>query len=467
MDVTGVPSKDRPGQERAAGALWQAAPCPVVVADAGGRVLELNEAAARLFPRAEPGASLGAMMPGWLAEAHRTAAASGAEGEPVWGRVGERSFDALPTRTPDGDTAWWLVEDTDRRQAEIALSRERGRTALLADESYAMLSALTVDRCLEVTARLAAEHLADAVVILPAASRQRLPAVFALRGGTVHRRTVPDDSAEVPGLTEALQGFPPTSSRWIDPGGLPSWAVPEEFDGPVGAVVVTPLPGHGIPEGALILLRRGDESGFSRNDEVFARLFAARAGAALSAARAYAERTEVMTILTREMLPPQLHRVHRVDIAGGYRASVRSELIGGDFYDVHPGEDEGAESLVILGDVCGKGLEAAVTTFKIRNMLRALLPVAGDHYRLLSLLNAALLTTESTRFATLVLASAVRDGDRVRLRLTSAGHPPPLIVRSGGVVEEAPTRGSLIGAMTDVHATTVRVDLGPGETCVL
>ncbi|MCO5971056.1 PP2C family protein-serine/threonine phosphatase [Actinoallomurus soli] len=437
------------------------------MADTDGLVVELNEAAACLFPRAEPGATLAATTPRWLAEANRTAEGLGTEGEPAWGRVGRRSFEAYPSRTPDGNVVWWLVEDTARRLAEIQLSTERGRTALLADESNALLSTLDIDRCMEVAVRLAAEHLADAAVLMPPVLDRRLPAAFAVRGGEVYRRTVPADPADMAGLSEALQGFPPVPSRWIDPGRLPSWAVPEGFGGPVGAVVVTPLPGHGIAEGALILLRRGDGPGFSRNEEVFARLFAARAGAALSAARAYTERAEIKTILTRELLPPQLHRVHGVDIAGGYRASLRGELVGGDFYDVHPGEDEDAESLVVLGDVCGKGLEAAITTFKIRITLRALLPMAADHLRTLSLLNKALLTTEWGRFATLVLASAVRAGDRVRLRLTSAGHPPPLIVRRDGVVEEAATRGSLIGAVSDVHATTAGVELAPGETCVL
>ncbi|MGI5230840.1 PP2C family protein-serine/threonine phosphatase [Actinoallomurus sp. CA-142502] len=456
---------DRRSPERVTAARWSDAPYPVVMAAADGRVVELNEAAARLFPRAEPGTSLAATTAGWLAEAHR--AVDGHHPEPVRGEAGERGFEAHPTPSPDGHVIWWLVDDTDRRSAETELATERERTALLAEASNALLSTLNIGRCMEVAVRLAAEHLADAAVLIAPAVGTRLPAAFTIRGADVSRRTVQADAAEVPGLSEALQGFPPIPSRWIDPAELPSWAVPEGFDGPVGAVAVTPLPGHGIPAGALILLRRSDRPSFSENEEVFARLFAARAGAALSAARMYAEQAGVTTILMRELLPPRLHHVHGVDFAGGYRASVRSELVGGDFYDVHPGGDEAVESLAVLGDVCGKGLEAAVTTGKIRTTLQALLPMAGDHMRMLSLLNGALLHTESSRFATLVLASAIRAGGSVRLRLTSAGHPPPLIVRSGGGVEEAATRGCLIGVFSDIDATTAEVELAPGETCVL
>lgn len=156
-----------------------------------------------------------------------------------------------------------------------------------------------------------------------------------------------------------------------------------------------------------------------------------------------------------------------MDFAGGYRPSADHERVGGDFYDVHPAAVEGEASLVTLGDVCGKGLEAAVLTGKIRNTLHALLPMADDHQRMISLLNTALLNSHTTRFATLVLASAVRKGSTVSLRLTSAGHPSPLILRSDGTVEEADTRGTLVGAIPDAVARTTGLTLAPGESCVL
>src|SRR5690606_29944090 len=137
-----------------------------------------------------------------------------------------------------------------------------------------------------------------------------------------------------------------------------------------------------------------------------------------------------------------------VDYAGHYRAASDHERIGGDFYDVHPGGDASQETFVVLGDVAGKGLDAAVLTGKIRNTLHALLPLASGHEQVLTLLNGALLTSHHTRFATLVLACVRHEEDgRVRLRLTSAGHMPPLIVRADGRVEEADTQGSLVGAL--------------------
>ncbi len=106
-------------------------------------------------------------------------------------------------------------------------------------------------------------------------------------------------------------------------------------------------------------------------------------------------------------------------------------------------------------------------TGKIRNTVQALLPMADDHARLLRLLNNALLGSGSIRFATLVLASTHREDRDVVLRVTAAGHPPPLIVRRDGTVEEADTAGTLIGALPAIESRSAEVRLAPGETCLL
>ncbi|MFE9251406.1 PP2C family protein-serine/threonine phosphatase [Streptomyces sp. NPDC007088] len=452
-----------------AGPEWESAPCPVLVLDPAGAVSAVNSAASSLLPGAAPGRAVRDVAPSWLTEAHdgldpRQATA----GDPAVasGTIGERSFQARPVRRGQ-DVVWWLMEETGRRSAEEALAQERERAAFLSQASTALLSSLNAERCVEVTATLAARHLGDAAVFVSPPAGHRLPLALAGGDGSFTTRAVEADPAEVPGLAEALQGFPPVPSRWIDPAAVPDWIVPEGFEGPLGSVMVTPLPGHGVPAGALIVLRRCGRSSFTATEEVFAQLFAARAGAAISAARLYAEQAGITRTLMRELLPPALHRIDGVEFAGGYRPSGQSERVGGDFYDVHPATEDGEEAMAVLGDVCGKGLEAAVLTGKIRNTLHALLPLADDHARVLRLLNGALLTADHARFATLVLASVTRAAGTVRLRLTSAGHPVPLIVRDGGRVDEADTRGTLIGALPEVTVTTDTVELAPGETCLL
>lgn len=472
---------------------WLRAPYPSFVADPDGGVVEVNEAATRLFPGMITGAWLTDVAPAWLADAHQRftetarrlpaqaaadpgpVAADGAQpsgrlagipAQAARGSHGGRQFEAHPSPSAGGDVAWWLADDTDRHAAEEALRDERERALLLTEASSQLLASLNVERCMEVTAQLAAEHLADAAVVVAPRSGRR-HAVIVASDGRTSRHSTSMDPTLVPGLAEALQGFPPVPSRWIDPLALPAWVVPDDWDGPVGSVVVTPLPGHGVPAGALILLRRDGRAAFTASDELFGRLFAARAGAAVSAARMYSEQAAITRTLMAELLPPRLHHVNGVDYAGGYRAARDSERVGGDFYDVHPGATPDSPSLVVLGDVCGKGLEAAVLTGRIRTTLQAMLPLAEDHQRMLRLLNGSLVTSRHTRFATLVLASVHREGGRARLRLTSAGHPPPLIVRNTGEVEEADTAGTLVGALPQVSARTAAAELAPGESCVL
>ncbi|MFH8336478.1 PP2C family protein-serine/threonine phosphatase [Streptomyces sp. AM6-12] len=438
--------------------------------DRAGTVIEINDCARRLLNHHRDEAPSELVVPGWLARAHhaRTGADTGSGAPAVSGMIAERTFEAHCTVVGRaGEVAWSLVDSSDLGLAEHALAEERERANLLAQISSALLSSLNVERCTEVTAQMAADHLADAAVIVSPAQGRHHPLAYAQAGGKVTQTTAAIDPAAVPGLAEALQGFPPVPTRWISPADIPGWAIPPGFTGPIGSVIVTPLPGHGVPAGVLILLRASSQAAFSDGEEVFARLFAARAGTALSAARLYSEQAGITAVLMRDLLPPVLERVYGVDYAGRYRAANDHERIGGDFYDVHPGSGPTQETFVILGDVAGKGLEAAVLTGKIRSVLQALLPLSGDHQQILTLLNDALLSSHHSRFATLVLASARRRAERVHLRLTSAGHMPPLIIRNDGQVEEASTSGRLVGALPQVASTTVHAVLAPGETCLL
>lgn len=421
---------------------WSAVPHPVVVVDERNVVCSVSPTAELLLP----GVSVGDNLPAWPSE-----------------------VDARPTPLPGGLVAWWLIEDTARslRDTQEALVRERDRAAFLDETSAVLTASLNFDRCMEATVQLAARHLADAAVVVGPVSGRSLPVVCIGPDSEVEQRTVDADPGDVAGLAEALRGFPPVPSRWIDPDTVPSWLVPRSFAGEVGSVVITPLPGHGVPAGALILLRRDTQTAFSEGEEVFARLFAARAGAALSAARLYAEQSAITRTLMGGLLPPRLSQLHGFELAGGYRASEDHQLVGGDFYDVHPAVTPEEETLVVLGDVCGKGLEAAVLTGKIRNTLQALAPLAEQHESVLKLLNSALLSPDNSRFATVVLASVARRDGQLALRLTCAGHPAPLIVRNDGTVEVADTRGMLVGALPQFRARSFETSLAPGEMCLL
>ncbi|MEE1941227.1 SpoIIE family protein phosphatase [Streptomyces sp. TRM 70361] len=459
-------------------AMVESAPVPVFAVDTRREVSLVNAAARTLFPALAAGAPLAGAVPGWLADAD--ARRSPGRSVAARGRVDDRSFTARATPLPDGHTAWWLSDVTRRETARRSLRSAEEHTAFLVRTSTRLQSSLNPRRCAVATAELAAGELADAAVVVLPPRRHRLPLIRVAVGRPAEEELLTAGPDELPGLAEALADFPSGPARRVDPGRLPEWLPPAGFGRP-GAVLVMPLPGSGTPAGALVLLRRAPRD-FDEEEDTFARLFAARAGAALSAAALYEEQVTTVGVLQRELLPPVLPRLEYAQLAGAYRPAQTAQRVGGDFYDVRPATGPGRETGLVLGDVTGKGPEAAVLTGRIRHTLAALRLVEADHGRLLDLLNSVLLGHAGNRFATLVLASveagghtgedpaegtAAGPGEGVTVRLTSAGHPPPLIVRDGGRVEPAATHGTLVGVLPKVSATTYTTVLRPGETCLL
>ncbi|MEV0309525.1 PP2C family protein-serine/threonine phosphatase [Nonomuraea fuscirosea] len=464
--------------------------------DATGVVAQANEAARLVLAGTADGDRSPRTAPGWLTRAHDGHGA-------VEGEIGGRTFQAHPVHSGGGRTVWWLVDVTEQRAEAAARQAEHERAvsatetgtrrgerewaACMVEAANELLPSLNLDRCLDSVARLAVRYLADvALVVLPVSGRKQLLTWYEPDRGVL-RESVSVDPRTMPGLAEALQSLPPASVHWIDPAELPAWLLPHRPDehqpderrpderrpdehrpDGVTSVAVTTLPGHGLPVGALVLLRHGRPAAFEAGEQVFLRLFTALAGSAISAARLYTEQVTITEVLMAELLPPPTPRLQGVELAALYRPAGPAERVGGDFYDVHAVAGTGGESLVVLGDVAGKGLEAAVLTGRIRNTLRALLPLADDHRCVLERLNSVLVNDgDPTRYVTLVLVSFERHGRRVSLRVTSAGHPPPLIIRNDGRVETVPAEGTLIGAIEEVSSVTTPVVLEPGETCLL
>ena len=426
-------------------------------------IVLVNAAAEALLPGLAPGVTTAQSPLAGLARA--TAEGTSTFTDTSGGRQ------LLGYRRPLGDEHYgWYLQDTTEELARAQEFRaERDRTLFLAEATRRLSASLHQRRCLRSTVELAASHLADAaVVVLPARRRQsawmRLVAGDAVEEGMLRENVL----GEVPGLEEALGGFPPIPSRWLDASQIPGWWLPESF-GPVGALLVTPLPGNAEPAGALVLARRGADAVFSADDEMLARIFAARAGAAISTAALYREQVDTTAILQADLLPPELPQPDGVELFGSYQAAKDALRIGGDFYDVFGPVDDSPETVVALGDVCGKGPEAAVLTGKVRQTLRALRLVDSDPAVMLSVLNRALIgASRQHRFVTLVLATISRaEHGRVRMTLATGGHPAPLVLRADGTVEEVPVSGTLIGVVPKINVQPVEIELAPGELCLL
>jgi sigma-B regulation protein RsbU (phosphoserine phosphatase) len=154
-------------------------------------------------------------------------------------------------------------------------------------------------------------------------------------------------------------------------------------------------------------------------------------------------------------------------LAARYRAAGELNEVGGDFYDVFARSDE--EWAMVVGDVSGKGAEAAAVTALARYTLRT--AAMGDEHPqdALARLNSAMLVQDdTTQFATAVLAymSAV-PGDRLRVRLSLAGHPPPLVVRRDGTVTSFGVFGTMLGLRPDPVLAEAEAILGPGDVMLL
>jgi serine phosphatase RsbU (regulator of sigma subunit) len=437
-------------------AAFEAAREAMVLCTTDQVVVMANEAARRLVPSARPGRPVPTPLPGGGADSFQAEH----EGRQLYGM--RRDLD-------DGHHAWFLRDHTEDLARTSALEVERSRTAFLAEAGRRLSASLHLRRCVRTTVELAATHLADAaIVVLPPERRQsgwtRLLPGLPVEEGTLREPLL----GEVPGLLEALGGFPPIPSRWLDPAQAPAWLVPAGF-GPVGALLVIPLPGNAEPAGALILARCGPDAAFSAEDEVLARIYAARAGAAISAAVLYREQVDTAAILQADLLPPELPEPEGFELSGSYQASGDGLRIGGDFYDVFGPAGSSTDTVIVLGDVCGTGPEAAVLTGKVRQTLRALRLAHTEPAAMLKVLNEALLqSSRQPRFVTMVVGSVHRiDHGRVRLELASGGHPAPLVLRQDGTVEEVPTSGTLIGVLPRTVVRPASAELAPGELCLL
>ncbi len=185
------------------------------------------------------------------------------------------------------------------------------------------------------------------------------------------------------------------------------------------------------------------------------------------------EERRIVGTLQRALLPRRLPEIPGASMAARYEAAGERFEIGGDFYDAF--EIQNGEWLVVVGDVCGKGPEAAALTAMARFTLRAEASRAACPGRLLSLLSEEILERadepdshdEIARFATAACACARLVEDGLDVRVACAGQPDPLVLRVDGSVERIPPGGPPCGAFPDIEYADSEVLLRPGEALVL
>jgi serine phosphatase RsbU (regulator of sigma subunit) len=229
-----------------------------------------------------------------------------------------------------------------------------------------------------------------------------------------------------------------------------------------GAVAVIPMVARGRLLGTISFLR---PRRFGRGHLAVLEDLSGRASLAFDNARLYAERAHVAHTLRRSLMPAALPAVPGLQLESFFRPMGAGSEVGGDFYDVFGDPDN---LWLVVGDVCGKGAEAAVLTGFLRHTTVAYARDGAGPAQVLARVNQAMLEHDfDGRFATAILAHLDFSKGEVAVTLAAAGHPAALVARARGDAEELGTTGTLLGVFEDPHILERSTVLGPGDAIAL
>lgn len=234
----------------------------------------------------------------------------------------------------------------------------------------------------------------------------------------------------------------------------------------VGAGLLLPMVVGGRAIGVLAMCdatQRGDR--LTRELPLFTAV-ASRAAAALANARLYGQTTLIATRLQQALMPAQLPDIPGASLAVRYTTAQEAAAVGGDFYDVV--HLEAGRYLLVIGDVAGRGIDAAGLSGLARQSLRALatdLSPAQALQRLNEIIHAH---GQPERFLTAACAELTVDGaGSARLALVRAGHPHPVIVRADGGYTFPSAAGAALGVLRSVPLAEELIDLRSGDAVIL
>ena len=213
--------------------------------------------------------------------------------------------------------------------------------------------------------------------------------------------------------------------------------------------------------GVLTLARQAAEGRFGIAELGLAEELGEHLGVAIRVDRMFRHRSAVAEALQGSLLPARLPDIPGLDLSAAYVPASEGLEVSGDFYDVFPVAGGWA---ITVGDVCGKGQEAAAMTAAARHAIRVIAHWSPDPVEVLAKVNEVILAGDyEDRFVTAKLAYLTWDGARVHVVLASAGHPGPAVVRPDGRVDVL-SGGSLpLGLFPDAEPEREELDLAPGD----
>jgi PAS domain S-box-containing protein len=467
----------------------------VIVRDAGGRMVFTNDAAARLLGSESvqdvSGVSSEELMARYdafdehgrrltLDDLPNARARLGERPEPLLVRNIIRStgqerwllHKSTPVLDDSSEVAMVVnvVEDlTEVKRAELA-------QRLLAQAGEALSSSLDYEQTLQRVAQLAVPELADWCGVRMRGDSDLLeqvavahvdPEKVALArsyGEAIQIRVSdPTGAAEVirTGRAQLLGEITDEMLERID---VPAERLALARDLHMRSAVIAPLatPGR-TPLGVLTLVMAESGRRFDERDLALAEELARRAATVIENARLYTEHTRIADTLQHSLLPGDLPHIPGFHLASLYRPAGEHNEVGGDFYDALP---VSGGWLVMVGDVAGRGTEAAALTSLSRYTLRAAARLLEDPLASLQQLNLALRERPQLSLVS-VCCVLLRPGTgQCRADVVLAGHPPALHLHDG-TPRQVGVFAPFLGAYDQARWSSERVTLDPGDQLVL
>jgi serine phosphatase RsbU (regulator of sigma subunit)/PAS domain-containing protein len=414
---------------------------------AGGPVDVMLTAAAADLP-GDPPVRIVTAVPS--AGGHSAGSASGASAQAQEDKPAKR-----PTAKAKGDPA--IAAMTRRLDTVTAVTR-----VLLDNSTFS--EAVTLQRC----ARLLAGEIADWVIIdIDRGGRLLRQLAAGPRAGYADQlariaRGVDPDPESLPALVHssgksALLAHPDDPAvLGRGPDGTPLGMI-------LGAasLICVPVSDGTTGYGTLTLTRLADKGPFGVADLGLAEELGRHLAIAIRVDRVFRQRSQVAEALQASLLPARLPVVPGLEFAAAYIGATQFQEISGDFYDVFKARDGWG---IAVGDVCGKGQDAAAMTAAARHAIRALAHVHGTPADVLAAANEVLVAEDyDDRFVTASLAFIRQRGRGVQVQLGSCGHVGPAVVRADGRVEILEGDGLPLGLFEDTKPGRLELELNQGD----
>ena len=362
--------------------------------------------------------------------------------------------------------------------AQAAAEQARARTEFLSEAGRRLAESMDAETSLQQVAEIAVPTVADwcAIMLLEGPRKLRTVAVAHVDPAKVElarelaERYPPDFDAPM-GAGAVVRGgelslVPSITSAMLegaarDPEHL---ELLRELGLRASLMVPLRIPGRILGVVSLIMAESGRT--FGRDDVSLATGLAARAALHVRNAQLYTERSHIARTLQASLLPRTLPDIAGLEVAARYLAAGDANDVGGDFYDVFPSGTEGVWT-ALIGDVTGKGPEAAALTSLVRHTLRATALREVSPSENLRVLNRAMLAdADSTRFSTVLLTRIRPSPGRARLTMASGGHPAPIVLRRDGTLEPPAVSGTLVGGVAEPEFADADVELRQGDLIV-